>query len=130
VPGETLFVHGGISSKIRSLRDLEHPTREIERDVLWADPFEEQGEHPNPERRTRVEFGADVTESICKLLRVERIIRSYQPANAPVGSFYSHNRRVITTSSTNVYSGKPFILNIDPADASRPRLVSWDFLGS
>ncbi len=34
IPGEFLFVHGGVSSKIRSLDDLKYPTREVEIDIL------------------------------------------------------------------------------------------------
>ena len=129
VLGDTLFVHGGISSKIRSLEDLKHPTRTVERDILWSDPFEGNGEREN-ERGCGVEFGADVTESVCKLLGVERIIRSHQPAKALRGPFCSHNRRVITVSSTSVYWGQPFLLNIYPSDPSRPRLVNVYFLGN
>jgi len=127
VPGETLFVHGGISSKIRSLDDLKHPTKTVEKDILWSDPFEGRGEREN-ERGCGVEFGADVTESVCKLLGVERIVRSHQPTKALIGPFYSHDSRVITVSSTSVYNGRPFILTINPSDSSRPRPLSVSFL--
>ncbi len=122
VPGEMLFVHGGISSKIASRYDLEHPTRDIERDILWSDPFEGTAEQPNWERGAGVEFGTDVTMTICEMLRVNRIIRSHQPAKALTGPFYSHDGRVTTISSTSVYGGIPFFLSINPSDFSQIRV--------
>lgn len=124
VPGETLFVHGGVSSKIESIKDLEHPAREVERDILWSDPFEGDGEYPNWERGgAGVEFGADVSNKVCKLLGVKKIVRSHQPAKALEGPFYSHNGRVLTTSSTSVFGGDPFFLSIDPFDFSKIKII-------
>ena len=112
LPGETLFVHGGISDKIKSPDDLRYPTKEIELDVLWSDPSYGCGQRPN-RRGEGVEFGADITESICELLGVKRVIRSHEPGKARSGPFYEHDRRVITTSSTRCYGGTPFIFTID-----------------
>jgi diadenosine tetraphosphatase ApaH/serine/threonine PP2A family protein phosphatase len=124
VPGETLFVHGGISSKIKSVEDLKHPTRDIERDILWSDPFEGDGEYPNWERYgAGVEFGADVSETVCRLLGVKKIVRSHQPAKALTGPSYSHNCRVVTISSTSVYGGEPFFLSFDPSDFSKVQVI-------
>ena len=123
-PGETLFVHGGVSSKIRSLNDLKHPTRDIERDILWSDPFEGHGERVSERGAGLVEFGADVTTKVCKLLGVKRIVRSHEPLKALKGPLYSHNHRVITISSTSVYGGEPCFLNIDPSDFSRTRSIN------
>lgn len=119
VPGEMLFVHGGISSKISSLEDLKHPTKAVERDILWSDPFEGHGERENKRGDGLVEFGVDVTAKVCKLLEVKRIVRSHEPAKALKGPRYSHNGRIITISSTSVYGGEPFILSIHPTDLSR-----------
>jgi len=124
MPGETLFVHGGVSTKIRSLKDLERPTRDVEIDVLWSDPFEGYGERPNWERGVGVEFGPDVSEAVCKLLGVKRIVRSHQPARALKGSSHSHNNKVVTISSTNVYGGEPFLLSIDPTDLSQVQVIN------
>jgi len=43
---DILFVHGGISSKIKNLEDLRRPNREVEMDIIWSDPepFENKGE--------------------------------------------------------------------------------------
>jgi len=127
VPGETLFVHGGISSKIKSAEDLKHPTRDIERDILWSDPFEGCGEYPNWERGgAGVEFGTDVSETVCKLLAVKRIVRSHQPAKALTGPSYMHNGRVVTISSTSVYGGEPFFLGINPSDFSQVQVIKCE----
>jgi diadenosine tetraphosphatase ApaH/serine/threonine PP2A family protein phosphatase len=125
VQGEILFVHGGISTKIRDIGDLKNPKRNVELDILWSDPIEGDGERPNWERGgAGVVFGQDVTESLCKLLEVRRIVRSHQPAKALTGPFYSHKGRVITISSTSVYGGQPFMLNIDPVDLSNLRFTN------
>lgn len=113
IPGELLFVHGGISSRITGPNDLRHPTREVETNVLWSDPFDGTGEHPNS-RGVGVEFGKDITDNVCSLIGVKRIVRSHEPMKARDGPYYEHNGKVITTSSTNVYGGRPFALTIDP----------------
>lgn len=118
IPDETLFVHGGISSKIKSLDDLRQPTREVELDIIWSDPAPEGcTEGPNP-RGAGVEFGKSVIENVCKSLRVKRIIRSHDPRKASTQPCYEYDGRVITISSTNVYGGTPFILIIDPKTPS------------
>ena len=74
-----LFVHGGVSSRIDSFEKLAKPSREIELDVLWSDPFNGVGERPNIKRGgVGVEFGADITKQVCENLGVLRIIRSHQ----------------------------------------------------
>ena len=109
-----LFVHGGISSKIRSLRSLEEPTPEIEEDVLWSDPWGGLGEHPNF-RGAGVLFGMDISETVCKALNVNYIVRSHEPRKALDGPYIEHNGMVVTVSSTRIYGGRPFILSI-PTD--------------
>ncbi len=122
VPGEILFVHGGVSSKVKSAKDFEHPTKDIENDILWSDPFEGYGEYPNSERGIGVEFGIDVSATVCESLDVKKIVRSHQPGNALNGPVYSHNDRVITISSTCVYNGVPFFLSINPSDFSQTKV--------
>lgn len=124
IPSEVLLVHGGISSKITSLEDLRRPSKIVEADVLWSDPFEGYGEYPN-RRGVGVEFGIDVSEEVCRRLGVKRIIRSHEPMKALNGYRSEHNGRVITVSSTSVYRGKPFALTID---AKRPLEISQIFL--
>lgn len=124
VPGEMLFVHGGISSKIRSLNDLRHPRKEVEIDILWSDPFDGRGEHSN-RRGAGVEFGEDVSADVCDSLGVKRIVRSHEPRKAVDGPYYEHDGRVVTTSCTRVYGGKPFVLIVD---STNPSDLSFYFL--
>lgn len=111
LPDDTLFVHGGISSKINSLNDLKNPTREIEIDVLWSDPYNGIGEVKNP-RGAGVLFGRDITENICKKLNVGRIVRGHEPRKVYFKPFLEHSGKVITTATTSVYDRKPVILFI------------------
>jgi predicted phosphodiesterase len=117
--GNALLVHGGISSKISSQKDLEAPSEELQIDLLWSDPFGGKGEDPNYGRGAGVEFGADVSWAVCEALGVERVIRSHQPQLAAQKPHVMHNGRVITVNSTTVYGGLPFIYFIYPKTAKR-----------
>ena len=119
VPENLLFVHGGISSRIRSQDDLKHPTDAVKTDVLWSDPFEGQGEKPNANRGAGVEFGFDVTSMVCENLGIKKIVRSHEPQKASKGPYYMHHRKVVTVSSTRVYGGCPFALVIHPSNLMR-----------
>jgi len=121
IPGEVLLVHGGVSTKIVSSQDLKRPSKIVEADILWSDPFEGYGEYPN-RRGVGVEFGVDVTEEVCRRLNVKRIIRSHEPMKAVNGYCSEHSGKVITISSTSVYHGRPFVLIINsknPSDISQ-----------
>ena len=118
IPGEILFVHGGVSSKIKSLDDLRNPSRDIEIDVLWSDPLEGYGEYPNP-RGAGVEFGEDVTEEVCRRLGVKMIVRSHEPRKALQGPCYEHDGKVVTVSSTSIYGGRPFVLVTTPSKPTK-----------
>lgn len=119
--GEILFVHGGVSSKIGGLDDLKSPSKEVEEAVLWSDPGEGKGEYFNS-RGIGVVYGPDVSKSVCQKLGVKRIVRSHEPSRVMEagGPCYSHDGRVITTSTTTCGYPRyrPFILRIDPADFS------------
>ena len=104
-----MFVHGGISSSIKSLDDLRQPELS-EKDVLWSDPTNLKGEHFNS-RGAGVEFGEDITETVLNNLGVSLLIRSHQPRLASNGPHLTQ-KRVVTISSTNVYGGKPHYLEI------------------
>ena len=124
VPGHTLFVHGGISSKITSRADLANPTPEIEQDILWSDPFSGRGEKLNSTRGgVGVEFGSDITKRVIKQLGIKRIFRSHEPKKALRKPNYMHNRRVVTISSTSVYGGHPFAISLNPSNLSTFRVV-------
>jgi protein phosphatase len=115
LPNNYLFVHGGISSKIESLDDLKNPSKELEEEILWNDPFEQEGEQFNYSRGIGKFFGPNITENICKKLNVKMIIRSHQPGLQQVrknGYAFHHNKKLLTISSTTIYGGKPVYLEI------------------
>jgi serine/threonine-protein phosphatase 5 len=119
-----LFVHGGISSQIKSLKDLQHPTIRIEQDVLWSDPFNGYGEKAN-RRGAGVEFGLDISKKVCDRLNLKFIIRSHQPRKANKGPLLEHKGRVLTISSTSIYGGKPFILKL-PTSMLRESSINFE----
>ncbi|MFH7880861.1 MAG: metallophosphoesterase family protein [Candidatus Aenigmatarchaeota archaeon] len=106
------FVHGGISSGIKSLENLKYPSKRIEECLIWSDPIEEYGEFYNP-RGAGVLFGYNVTNNFCIKFGVEKIVRSHEPRKALYSPVYEHNNKVITISSTRVYGGRPHILKIE-----------------
>ncbi|MEM3403017.1 MAG: metallophosphoesterase family protein [Nitrososphaeria archaeon] len=122
IPTQILFVHGGISSKIKSIKDLIEPTKEIEEDLLWSDPVEYEGEHSNM-RGAGVEFGKDVTEKVLHNLGMNMIVRSHQPDIAASGPNISHNGKVITISSTGIYGGRPHYLKIETSKIKELKII-------
>lgn len=119
VKGCFLFVHGGVSSRIDGFEKLAYPSREVELDILWSDPFDGFGERSNIKRGgIGVEFGVDITRQVCKKLGVLRIIRSHQPTKATKGPFFEHENQVVTINSTSLYGGTPFVLSIDPTNSA------------
>lgn len=111
-PGRILFVHGGISSRIKDKTCLIQPSLQIEKDLLWSDPVGRAGEFPNS-RGAGVEFGPDISEKVLTNLGVETLIRSHQPYLAKSAPFTFHEGRVITISSTGVFGGQPYFLEIE-----------------
>jgi hypothetical protein len=117
LPNEVLLVHGGISSKLSSIKDLMSPSRVLEQDILWSDPFDGKGERRNQTRGLGVEFGMDITLDVCEKIGVKKIIRSHQPKKARSEPSYTHQGKVVTVHSTTVYGGIPFVYFIDSLDA-------------
>ena len=116
IPGKFLLVHGGISSKIRKIDQLRRPSREIEEDLLWSDPGDDEGERPG-KRGAGVEFGPDVSKRTLDNLDVKQVIRSHQPYLAESGPYFSHAGRIVTISTTRVYGGRPFLLEINTQES-------------
>jgi len=109
IPKYALFVHAGVSRKVESEENLINPSKDIEEDLIWSDPFEEEGEYPNP-RGAGILYGKDVSKEVCERMNVKYIIRSHEPMKALRRPFIEHDGRVITISSTSIYGGKPFTL--------------------
>jgi protein phosphatase len=64
------------------------PSKELQQDILWSDPFDGCGERCNMRRGIGMEFGADITNDVCKRLHINRIIRSHQPGKAMIEPAY------------------------------------------
>jgi serine/threonine-protein phosphatase 5 len=115
IPSFALLIHGGISSKISGVKDLESPSSEVEEDVLWSDPYEGEGEYPNF-RGAGVIFGRDISEKIARRIGIKYILRGHEPRKAIGGPCVEHSGRVFTISSTRVYGGRPFVMSFKPQE--------------
>lgn len=125
VPGQLLFVHGGVSHHVTDPRDLATPSRTVEEAILWSDPVEGVGEHRNP-RGAGVTFGHDVSAAVCHAVKVQRILRGHQPRKAHRSPAIEHDGRVITLSATRVYGGTPFAVALP----TRNPLAAFDNLAA
>ncbi len=110
--GKLLFVHGGISDKIKGVDSLINVTREIEEDILWSDPSEYIIKERESHRGVGVEFGEGILTEILSRLNVQLIIRSHQPSLAKDKPYVFRNK-LVTISSTNIYGGIAHFLKID-----------------
>lgn len=119
IPGEVLFVHGGITDAIQSDEDLRVPEPVLENDVLWSDAVDmDIRESTNILRGTGKMFGEELTRDICNRLNVKKIIRSHEPRKAMDGPYSEHNGQIITISSTDEYGGKPHVIAIEKTISS------------
>ncbi len=117
IPGETLFVHGGVSSRIHHLSVLASPTGAVELDVLYSDPTTAfLGQANNNIRQCGVLFGSDVSEVICERLGVQRMVRGHSHAIARFQPDVVHGGRVTTIISSSVFATHPYVV-VFPADA-------------
>ena len=112
LPGYALFIHGGINSSIYSEDELAFPGPALRREMLWNDPYPEEGEYASM-RGAGTMFGPDVSQKVLQRLNLRYLIRSHEPRKAIQGPYIEHDGRIITTSSTNVYDGRPFALVLE-----------------
>ncbi len=109
LPGYAMFVHGGINSSIYSEDELAFPGPALRREMLWNDPYPKEGQYESM-RGAGSMFGPDISRTVLQRLNLRYLIRSHEPRKATRGPYIEHEGRVITTSSTNVYDGRPFAL--------------------
>jgi len=104
IPGQILFVHGGLCYRMRDLKSLQLADASLTKEILWNDPAEGlTGERKNRARGTGMEFGEDITDGVMKRLAAKLIIRSHQPTLAVAGPHFSHHGKIMTISSTSSY---------------------------
>jgi len=118
LPGYALFAHGGICREIRSAEMLKTPSREVKRQLLWGDPSSENGEYMSYRGAGKL-FGPDVSAEVLTTLGLEKFFRSHEPRKAFNGPAIEHGSTVITTSTTGIYGGRPFVLTLDTSHLPR-----------
>ena len=96
-----LMVHGGVSDKTVSLRDIAHAQEgggeAVLEDLLWSDPVDNlRGVSFSPRGAGKL-FGKDVTQRILEALNVKVLIRGHQSSD--VGFKINHDGKVLTLFS-------------------------------
>jgi len=94
--GKYLFLHGGLPTGLKTLKDLQK--RENFEEILWSDPVEGIPDFFLSPRGAGRIFGKNVTEEALKRIKVKTLIRSHQMAE---GIGIHHKGRVLTLFSTN-----------------------------
>ena len=117
IPGEALFVHGGVSEKLQSVSDLDNPSPELVIDLIYSDStlrFDDQ--RPNLIRGIGVRYGPNITKAVCERLNVKRVFRGHQHDMAKTGPSVLHEGRLVTLITGRVYIRNPYVLLLDPAN--------------
>jgi hypothetical protein len=97
-----VMVHGGLPSKINSIKDLArahltHPKTTFLEDLLWSDPSEYiEWDEPSPRGAGHL-FGKKVTKQTLEKLNVRMLIRGHEPCEE--GFKTNHNGKVLTLFS-------------------------------
>ncbi|KAH8311471.1 hypothetical protein KR044_006498 [Drosophila immigrans] len=103
-----LVMHGGLFSSddvtldnIRRIdRNCQPPEEGLMCELLWSDPQLWMGRGPS-KRGVGIQFGPDVTETFCKLNKLDYIIRSHEVKD--MGYEMAHNGQCITVFSAPNY---------------------------
>jgi hypothetical protein len=97
-----VMVHGGLPSKINSIKDLArahltHPKTALLEDLLWSDPSEYiEWVEPSPRGAGHL-FGKKVTMQAIEKLNARMLIRGHEPCEE--GFKTNHNGKVLTLFS-------------------------------
>jgi protein phosphatase len=112
LPEHYLFLHGGLGDAVREIDDLVQPNGAVKEQLLWSDPMEGKGTMANM-RGAGSQYGPDVTDRVLNSLGVRTLIRSHEPRKSRSGPAFDQEGRIVTVSSTGVYDGRPFLLELD-----------------
>lgn len=105
VENRYLFIHGGISPKIKCLDDIASSSenRDTLIDLLWSDPDSDTEEVSYSMRGLGVLFGRKVTDSVLKAIDAKMIIRGHEPCQQ--GFKFDHDGKILTLFSRK---GEPY----------------------
>ena len=119
IPNETLFVHGGVSTRIKNVGSLEQPDAGVIEDVLTSDAtIRFADERRNTWRRSGLWFGPTISKRVCERLNVKRVIRGHNHDQARTGPHIQHDGRIVTVLTTKYCSQRPYAIMLDPTDWS------------
>lgn len=94
-----LFVHGGVSEKVKGEASLIYAL-ELREDLTWSDPRNISGVAPNVERGVGVYFGKDVLEEVLKSVKCNVLIRAHEPVKDSGEMF---DGKLLTVFSSGMY---------------------------
>jgi len=106
VDDNIIGVHGGLSSRIKTIdelecinRKLDDPTQPPYNDILWNDPYEGLG-FSTSARDGCYLWGSDVTEEFLNRNSLKMVVRGHQSVD---GFTFNHNNQVLTVFSAPCY---------------------------
>jgi len=99
VPGKYLFLHGGITSKLKELSDITKD--EFLEAILWSDPYPGNEEIESP-RGAGILFPEKTTKDVLERFKLKILIRSHQCCDP---FRIDHDGKVLTIFSTK---GEPY----------------------
>ncbi|OIR59022.1 MAG: serine/threonine-protein phosphatase 5 [Amphiamblys sp. WSBS2006] len=131
VQNKYFVVHGGIPSSEVTLDDINRLNRFADpgpktlfSGLLWSDPGDEDGLHPNP-RNEGVLFGRDVTERFLEKNSLDTLIRSHVWKQD--GYEFEHHGKCLTIFSAPNYTGaKSNAAFINLAEDDKLDIIQFD----
>ena len=127
IPGEILFVHGGVSGRIEDCGSLMDPSTQLVEDVLHSDcTVQHTDEQHNSRRGKGVRFGSQVTAAVCERLDVKRIIRGHQHGLGGQHPGVMHDTRLVTVITGKAYAKKPYVLCLSPKDTTSISMITLE----
>jgi serine/threonine-protein phosphatase 5 len=124
---EIFVVHGGLPKKPDLVEKMVADDA-YKNELLWNDPCDENGVHPNPRGRGVYRFGPDVTETFLRLNKLKTLVRSHEVVQG--GYEVTQNGRCITVFSaanyTGYYRNKGGFLIVDSEGNITPHSFSSD----
>lgn len=106
VVNESVFVvHGGLPRKPASLAEIDACTSSssLYHELLWNDPCDTDGIHPNPRGDGVFRFGPDITAKFLKQNHLTHLVRSHEMVES--GVEISQSGKCVTVFSAPNYAG-------------------------